>query len=74
MCRYDLTDFEWSVIARSLPNELPGVPRVDDRRGPNGIVWALRSGGRPRTRLSASLTACLRGYALNDLTFPRAKG
>ena len=42
--RYDLTDFEWSAIEPSLPNKPRGVPRADDRRAPNGILWALRSG------------------------------
>jgi transposase len=32
MCRYDLTDFEWGVIAQVLPNKPRGVPRVDDQR------------------------------------------
>jgi hypothetical protein len=44
MSRYDLTDFEWRVIAPLLPNKLRGVPRVDDRRVLNGIFWVLRSG------------------------------
>lgn len=30
--RYDLTDFEWSVIHPLLPNMSRGVKRVDDRR------------------------------------------
>ncbi len=42
--RYDLTDFEWSVIEAELPNKPRGVPRVDDRRVLNGICWVLRSG------------------------------
>ena len=29
MKRYDLTDFEWSVIEPLLPNRPRGVPRVD---------------------------------------------
>ena len=29
MNRYDLTDFEWSVIEPLLPNRPRGVPRVD---------------------------------------------
>ena len=41
---YDLTDFEWRVIAPLLPNKPRGVPRVDDRRVLNGIFWVLRSG------------------------------
>jgi len=44
MARYDLTDFEWSVIEPLLPNKPRGVPRVDDRRVLNGIFWVLRSG------------------------------
>jgi len=42
--RYDLTDFEWSVIEPLLPNKPRGVPRVDDKRVLNGIFWVLRSG------------------------------
>jgi transposase len=42
--RYDLTDFEWSVIQPLLPNKSRGVERVDDRRVLNGIFWVLRSG------------------------------
>ena len=44
MSRYDLTDFEWRVIAPLLPNKPRGVARVDDRRVLNGIFWVLRSG------------------------------
>ncbi len=28
MARFDLTDFEWSVISPLLPNKPRGVPRV----------------------------------------------
>jgi transposase len=42
--RYELTDYEWSVIRQMLPNKPRGVPRVDDRRVLNGIFWVLRSG------------------------------
>ena len=42
--RYDLTDFEWSVIQPLLPNKPRGVPRVDDRRVLNGILWRFRTG------------------------------
>ena len=44
MNRYDLTDAEWPVIERLLPNKPRGVPRVDDRRVLNGIFWVPRSG------------------------------
>lgn len=42
--RYELSDFEWSVIRPLLPNKPRGVARVDDRRVLNGIFWVLRSG------------------------------
>ena len=43
---YELTAFEWDVIAPLLPNKPRGVPRVDDRRVLNGIFWVLRTGAR----------------------------
>ena len=42
--RYEITDFEWSIIVPLLPNKPRGVPRVDDRRVLNGIFWRLRTG------------------------------
>ena len=39
-----MTEFEWRVIEPLLPNKPRGVPRVDDRRVLNGILWILRSG------------------------------
>lgn len=42
--RYELSDFEWSIIAPLLPNKPRGVPRADDRRVLNGIYWRLRAG------------------------------
>lgn len=42
--RYELTDFEWSIIEPLLPNKPRGVPRVDDRRVLSGIYWRLRTG------------------------------
>ena len=44
MARFDLADFEWSVIQPLLPNKPRGVARVDDRRVLNGICWRLRTG------------------------------
>jgi transposase len=42
--RYELTDFEWSIIAPLLPNRPRGVARADDRKVLNGIYWRLRTG------------------------------
>ena len=42
--RYDLTDFEWSVIEPVLPKGRPGPKRKQDRRVMNGIFWVLRTG------------------------------
>ena len=54
MDRYDLTDFEWRVIAPLLPNKPRSVPRVDDRRVLNGILWVLRTGRRGVVARSAA--------------------
>ena len=40
--RYELSDYEWSIIRSMLPNKPRGIPRVDDRRILNGIFWILR--------------------------------
>jgi transposase len=42
--RYELTDHDWAAIKPMLPNKPHGVPRVNDRRVLNGILWVLRSG------------------------------
>jgi len=42
--RYELSDFGWSAINPTLPNKPRGVPRVNDRRVLNGVIWVLRSG------------------------------
>ena len=42
--RYDLTDFEWSIIEPLLPIKPRGVPRVNDRRVLSGMFWILRPG------------------------------
>lgn len=44
MSRYDLSEYEWRMIAPLLPSKPRGVARVDDRRVLNGIFWVLRSG------------------------------
>jgi transposase len=35
--RYEIADFEWSIIEPLLPNKPRGVPRADDRMVLNGI-------------------------------------
>lgn len=42
--RYDITDFEWSIIMPLLPNKPRGVPRTDNRKVLNGIFWRLHTG------------------------------
>jgi transposase len=42
--RYELSDFEWSIIEPLLPNKPRGVARADDRKVLNGIYWRLRTG------------------------------
>ena len=44
MVRFELTDFERSVIQPLLPQKSRGVKRVDDLRVLNGIFWWLRTG------------------------------
>ena len=59
MSRYDLTEFEWRVIAPLLPNKPRGVLRVDDRRVLNGIFWTLRSSSFSSLFLTSKVTAKL---------------
>ena len=61
MARFDLTDFEWSVIEPLLPNKPRGVPRVDDRRVLNLLAAAH---GCPLGRYSGAL------WPLHDLREP----
>ena len=42
--RYELSEFECSIIGPPLPNKPRGVARVDDRKVLNGIYWRLRTG------------------------------
>ncbi len=42
--RHELSHREWSIIQPLLPNKPRGVPRVDDRRVLNGILWRFRTG------------------------------
>jgi len=61
--RYELTDKEWLIIEPLLPNKPRGVPRVDDRRVLNGILWRFRSGApwaEIPERYGPSTTCCNR--------------
>lgn len=60
MSQYDLTDFEWRVIAPLLPNK----PRVNDRRVLNGIFLVLRSGAtwRDLPERYGPRTTCYNGF------------
>lgn len=42
MRRYELSDFELSIIHPRLPNRVRGVARVDDRKVLNGIPKSTR--------------------------------
>lgn len=44
MRRHELSDEEWAIIQPLLPNKPRGVPRVNDRRVINGILWRFRTG------------------------------
>jgi len=64
MARFDLTDFEWSVIQPLLPQKSRGIKRVDDRRVLNGIFWRLGTGA-PWADIPARygpLTACVNRF------------
>jgi transposase len=41
--RYELRDYEWSLIKPMLLNKSRGIPRVDDRRLLNGIFRVFRT-------------------------------
>ena len=44
MRRFELNNFEWSIISPLLPNDVRGMPRRDDRQVLNGIFYVLRTG------------------------------
>jgi transposase len=62
MARFDLTDFEWSVIEPLLPTDVRGVERADDRRVLNGIFWRLRT--ELHGRISHRAMVCRRPAAI----------
>jgi transposase len=42
--RCDLSEFERAAIKPVLPDKPRGVPRVNERRVINSVIWVLRSG------------------------------
>ena len=42
--RHALSDADWAAARPLLPNKPRGVPRVDDRRVINSILWVLQAG------------------------------
>jgi transposase len=50
MRRHDLTYFAWDFIKPLLPNKLCGVPRLNDRRVLNGILWRFNQRKRAVSR------------------------
>ena len=61
MRRHELSDEEWAIVKPLLPQKSRGVPRVDDRRVINGILWRFRTGAPWRDvpeRYSPRMTLC----------------
>ncbi len=50
MRRHDLTDFAWEFIEPLLPDKPHGVPRVNNRRVLNGILWRFNQRKRAVSR------------------------
>lgn len=63
--RFDLTDFEWSLIEPLLPQKSRGVARVDDRR----VINAIPKPGRSRRRLAKILAKANRKRSFPFSTF-----
>jgi transposase len=71
--RYELSDYEWSVIRPMLPNKPRGVPRVGDRRILNGIFWVLRAAFAFFGDFQQGLTVALRPPAFGLRTRSNSK-
>lgn len=41
--RYEISDYEWSIIQPLLPDKPRGVARADEPKGINGMFWRLRT-------------------------------
>ncbi|MGW1735250.1 transposase [Streptomyces sp. NPDC001999] len=46
LCRHELTDPEWELLAPHTPRAVTGRPRVDERQVINGMVYTIRTGIR----------------------------
>ena len=67
--RYDLTEFEWSVIEPLLPMDRRGPKPRDNRRVLNGIFWVLRAGAPWRDMPSQSdLAKAMQEKIMQDRT------
>jgi len=44
MRRHELTEFKWRIVEPLLPSKRRSVPRVNDRRVLDGILWRFRTG------------------------------
>jgi transposase len=67
--RYELSAYEWATIRPFLPSKPRGVPRVDDRRVLNGILWILRSGApwRDLPETFGPYTTCYNRFVVGDV-------
>jgi transposase len=61
MARFDLTDFEWSVIKPLLPNKSRGVPRVDDRR----VLIPILVDHDPKAQLRVPMDMIFQGMSMS---------
>ncbi|QOV33290.1 IS5 family transposase [Streptomyces ferrugineus] len=44
VCRHELSDQEWELLAPLIPRAATGRPRVEDRQVVNGMVYKIRTG------------------------------
>ncbi|MEU4264475.1 IS5 family transposase [Streptomyces sp. NPDC025273] len=44
ICRHELSDVEWELLAPLIPSAGRGRPRAEDRRVINGMVYKIRTG------------------------------
>ena len=65
MNRYDLTDFEWSVIEPLLPNKPRGVPRVDDRSA-SGVIGVIDADAWARVVTEFAPVRATHDHGLNE--------